>query len=196
MKFKTVGWALRITAVLALVAGSGALAQYWGSDRLPESLVGQINGYTAKTTKAPTGPYEMRGPWSLKLKRDGTLADFSTELNMELSDAWILTNGATPLDFDPSTRNAHTHHITMSDGAVTMLSGGGFQVVGPATVTLNGGPTPFAQVSTLTIVVTGGTDVKFSNISLTFPATAPAASHFGTVAIPGVVRKVSYVHDR
>jgi hypothetical protein len=192
MQKKTFGWTLRIMAVVALAAGTGALAQYWGSDRLPVSFSGQINAYTPTTSKAPTGPYEIRGPWSMQLKRDGTLADFSTELNMVLSDGWVLTNGTTPPNFDPTTRNAHTHHITMSNGAVTMLSSGGFQVVGPATATLNGGPTPFAQVSTLTIVVTGGTDVKFSNISLTFPATAPAAGHFGTAPLPGVIRKFSY----
>jgi hypothetical protein len=192
MQKKSFGWTLRIAAVLVLAAGTGAQAQYWGSDRLPTSFSGQINAYSPTTTKAPTGPYEIRGPWSMELKRDGTLADFSTALNMELSDGWVLTNGVTPPNLDPNTRNAHTHIITMSNAAVTMLPGGGFQVVGPAFVTLNGGVTPFAQVSTLTIVVTGGTDVKFSNISLTFAATAPAAGHFGTAPLPGVIRKFSY----
>ncbi len=192
MQKKTFGWTLCVAAVLALAAGTGALAQFWGADRLPTSFRGQINAYTPTTTKAPTGPYEIRGPWSMQLKRDGTLADFSTELNMVLSDGWVLTNGTTPPNFDPTTRNAHTHNITMSNGTVTMLSGGGFQVVGPAFVTLNGGATPFAQVSTLTIVVSGGTDVKFSNISLTFPSTAPAAGHFGSAPLPGVIRTFSY----
>jgi hypothetical protein len=34
------------------------------------------------------GPYEVRGPWSLRLNDDGTKADFSAALNMGFSDGW------------------------------------------------------------------------------------------------------------
>lgn len=54
--------------LFVLAANIGALAQNWTSDRLPERFSGQINAYTPTTTKAPTGPYEIRGSWSLKLK--------------------------------------------------------------------------------------------------------------------------------
>jgi hypothetical protein len=175
-----------------LAANIGALAQNWTSDRLPERFSGQINAYTPTTTKAPTGPYEIRGSWSLNLKREGTKADFSAAVNMILSDGWVLTNSTVPPNFDPSTRNAHTHHITMTDAEVTKLPNNVIQVSGTATVTLNGGPTPFAQQSPLTVVITGGgtgpDDVEYSNVTLTF--TGAASGHFGTEPLPGVVRKV------
>lgn len=178
--------------VFVLAVNIGALAQNWTPDRLPEKFSGQINAYTPTTTKAPTGPYEIRGSWSMQLKRDGTKADFSAAVNMILSDGWVLTNSTVPPNFDPSTRNAHTHHITMTDAEVTMLPNNAIQVSGTATVTLNGGPTPFAQQSPLTVVITGGgtgpDDVEYSNVTLTF--SAPASGHFGTEPLPGVVRKV------
>jgi hypothetical protein len=178
--------------LFVLAANIGALAQNWTSDRLPERFSGQINAYTPTTTKAPTGPYEIRGSWSLHLKREGTKADFSAALNMILSDGWVLTNSTVQPNFDPSTRNAHTHHITMTDADVTKLPNNVIQVSGTATVTLNGGPTPFAQQSPLTVVITGGgtgpDDVEYSNVTLTF--TGAASGHFGTEPLPGVVRKV------
>ena len=178
--------------LFVLAANIGALAQNWTSDRLPERFSGQINAYTPTTTKAPTGPYEIRGSWSLNLKREGTKADFSAAVNMILSDGWVLTNSTVPPNFDPSTRNAHTHHITMTDAEVTKLPNNVIQVSGTATVTLNGGPTPFAQQSPLTVVITGGgtgpDEVEYSNVTLTF--TGAASGHFGTEPLPGVVRKV------
>jgi hypothetical protein len=178
--------------VFVLAVNIGALAQNWTPDRLPEKFSGQINAYTPTTTKAPTGPYEIRGSWSMNLKREGTKADFSAAVNMILSDGWVLTNSTVPPNFDPSTRNAHTHHITMTDAEVTTLPNNAIQVSGTATVTLNGGPTPFAQQSPLTVVITGGgtgpDDVEYSNVTLTFAS--PASGHFGTEPLPGVVRKV------
>jgi hypothetical protein len=191
MKNKAFVWAIRSMAVLVLAAGVGALAQNWTPERFADKFFsGQINAYSPQTATTGTGgPYEIRGPWSLRLKRDGTKADFSAAVNMELSDGWALTtNKDSKTPFDPNARNAHTHHITMADAEVTKLSTGGFQVYGMATVTLNGGPTPFAQISPLTIVITGGSDIEFSNITLLFGA--PASGHFGGEVLPGVVRSV------
>jgi hypothetical protein len=199
MKSKTIGWTVRIVAILALAVGTLALAE----DSAPKELRGEINAYSPQTTKVvngittATGPYEVRGSWSLKLKRDGSKADFSAALNMEFSDGWVLTPTGGNGNFDPSVRGAHTHHITMTDGEVTRLSNGGFQVYGPAAVTLNGGATPFAQTSFVTIVITGsGADampgidpIEFSNITVAFGA--PANGHFGMVPLVGVVRSVS-----
>jgi hypothetical protein len=201
MKNKTFTWAVPIIALM-LATGASVQAQSWGGDRLPERFSGQINAYTPTTTKAPTGPYEIRGPWSLKLNREGTKGEFSAAVNMVLSDGWVLTNSGAngngvPPNFDPAGRNAHTHNITMT-GDVTKLATGGFQVMGTATVTLNGGITPFAQQSPLTIVVTGATTgiapVEFSNITLLFGA--PASGHFGGELLPGVVRHVRREGDR
>lgn len=106
---------------------------------------------------------------------------------MEFSDGWVLTTGQG--NFDPTARGAHTHHITLSDGDVTQVTGG-FQVTGPATFTLNGGPAPTTvSPSPVVITITGGADVEYSNITLTFQS--PGSNHFGTDPLPGVVRTVT-----
>ena len=81
----------------------------------------------------------------------------------------------TTSNFDPAARNAHTHHITMCGVDVTKTSTGGIQVSGPAAITLNGNAAPVSP-SVLTIAITGGTDVEFSNITLTFDPRAPTTS--------------------
>jgi hypothetical protein len=173
MKSNVFRWTACTIAVLFLSLGALAQAQ--------TQLSGLINAYSPQMTG--TGPYEVRGPWSLVLKSSG-LADFSAALNMELSDGWVLTlnNG----NFDPNARGAHTHHVTMSNVAVTWLSNG-FRISGPATITLNGNPAPVSP-SLLVIDVTGGKDVKLSNITLTFGN--PGSKHFGSEPLPGVVQSV------
>jgi hypothetical protein len=62
-----------------------------------------------------------------------------------------------------------------------------------ASVFANGSIAPFGQFSQLQVCIAGGTDepnVPFSNITLVFQK--PAAAHFGSQAIHGVVRKVKY----
>lgn len=195
MKRKAYSWSA--VAALVLAASIGAVAQNSALNRFNRfggsiNFRGQINAYSPQTATVGTGgPYEIRGPWSLTLMRvqGSDKADFSAAVNMELSDGWVLTtNRNSPDPFDPSARNAHTHNITMVNADVTLLPGGGFQVCGPGFVTLNGGPTPFAQESQLTVTITGGSDVEFSNMTLLFGA--PASGHFGTVPLAGVVRSV------
>ncbi|MGC1522327.1 MAG: hypothetical protein WA803_12375, partial [Steroidobacteraceae bacterium] len=74
--------------------------------------------------------------------------------------------------------------------AVSPATTMGFQVHGTVDLlTGNGGQAPFETVppsSTLQVCVTGGTEVPYSNVSLTFGA--PATAHFGPQAIHGVVR--------
>ena len=123
---------------------------------------------------------------------------FTAAMNMEVSDYGI-TQGSVDKD-KPATRLQHTHHIVMTDGvlgedwmtnpacpAFNPAVTGGFVVTGSAYVTGNGVPAPFGNPSTLTICVLGGSNVMFSNITLTFGA--PANTHFGTQAIHGVVLK-------
>jgi hypothetical protein len=85
-----------------------------------------------------------------------------------------------------STRMQHTHHITMEGGTVTELTTGGFQVSGPVTITKDGGPVPFGA-SSMVIDITGGTEIEFSNIKLTFAG--GAIVHFGSEAFHGVISK-------
>lgn len=185
MKSKAFFWTVRTIAVTALLAGISALAQDW-SGRTFKGLINAYSPQTAATLTAPaTGPYEVRGPWTLKLNRYTDKASFSAALNMELSDGWAITlNGG---NFDPNARGAHTHHITMVDANVTWTATG-FQISGPATVTLNGGTAPISPTP-LVIEITGGALVKYSNIKLTFGS--PGLKHFGPEPLPGVVQSVT-----
>jgi hypothetical protein len=190
MKSRTLWWTARIVVILVLAVASGALTS--AQDPKPVRFRGVINDYSPSNVK-PTGPWEIRGLWSLTLKGESGKADFSAAVTMELSDfSRNLSNVDTP-----SLRGQHTHHITVEDGIVTFLPDGGFEVTGPVTITKDGSPAPLAA-STLVIDITGGTIVEFSNITLTFQDDAPggATIHFGPQAIHGVVRKVELEEHR
>src|ERR1022692_1765045 len=128
----------------------------------------------------PIRPKAVRVP--TRFGAHGTCS--SAELNMVLSDGWVLTLGGG--NFDPSGRNAHTHHITVHNATVTPITGG-FKVNGTATITANGTNNSMISPSPLEIDITGGTNVKFSNVTLTFGA--PASNHFGTEPLPGVIQR-------
>src|SRR5579859_785325 len=156
----------RISAALTLMVSSVALA--WA--QTPEHFKGTLNDFTPLNSSAkPTGPYEMRGNWSLDLKRSGK-ADFSAFMTMELSDYWVLSSSSDPTN--PAIRGAHTHHITMTDASVIYEATGcpadspatttRFMVSGTATfITGNGNPGPFEAKgpTNLQVCVTGGSDV-------------------------------------
>ena len=185
MHYKRVflGAALTLTAGLIL-----------GQDLRGVRFSGQIHDYSPSTVSG--GPYEIRGQWSLNVLPTGT-ANFTADLAMETSDYGI--SDATMVDpTDPTTRNAHTHNITMTNGTVSYdtsvcpsynppTTGPGIVVTGTATTTGNGSPAPFEAKgpSTIQVCITGGTTVLFSNMSLVY--TGPATTHFGPQAIHGVV---------
>lgn len=198
MNSKALRWAIRVVAILALAVGSGAQAQA----PTPVHLSGLINDYSPATISGKlVGPWVMHGTWSLALKGDSGLADFSAAMTMELSDQAI-SEGLVNVD-DPSTRIPHTHHITLTDAMVSgdtstcpvysapAPTNPGFMVSGPAKITGNGSPAPFSKgetvLSSLQVCVNGGSEVPFSNVTLVFGA--PASGHFGMQAIHGVVRK-------
>lgn len=188
MKNDDLKWTARVIAVLALAGSIGALAE----DVAHKKFTGVFNAYTPQVvtttgaTTTTTGPYEVRGPWTLVLKAHSTKADFYAAVDMEFSDGWVLTAGKG--NFDPNARGAHTHHITLADGDVTRTSNG-FQVTGTAIFTLNGGQAPVTvSPSPVVIEVTGSGEVKYSNITLTFQD--PGSKHFGNAPLPGVIRKV------
>jgi len=177
MKTRSLRWVVG-TGVLVLAASVAAdahhlLRQYWK---------GVINDYTVATGLG--GPWDVGGEWSLTVKGDPGVADFSAALTMVRSDLGVTDNGGS-LD-DPAARVAHTHHIALVGGTVTPIANG-IRVTGPATITGNGNfPPPFGPSSTLQIDVTGGTSVAYSNVKLTFGGDASA--HFGTLPVHGVVR--------
>jgi hypothetical protein len=176
MNSKAFWWAVRMIVVLVLAVATGAPAQI----PTPVHFAGLINDYSPLTVK-PTGPWEIRGQWTLTLEGVSGTADFSAALTMVRSDYWVSQNLG---DLDtPSARSPHTHHITLAGGVVTPIMGG-FRVSGPATVLVNGSPASFSP-STLVIDITGGTSVAYSNITLTFED--GATGHFGSQAIHGVV---------
>jgi hypothetical protein len=175
---------IALILVLAL-AGSNAFAQ-----RSREvHFRGTISDYTPQSPVG--GPWEVRGQWSLTIKRNGK-AEFSAAVNMERSDLGVINSGGGDLN-NPADRKAHTHHIKLVDGTVTALSNG-LEVTGPAVITFNGAwPPPFGPSSSLAIDIIGGTgpnSVTFSNIKVTFQD--DAAKHFGVAPLHGVVRHVDY----
>src|SRR5580704_9479936 len=174
MKNMTYGY-----AVLMLAAASGVLAQSSTSTQFS----GAIDDYTPASTVMPMGPWEMHGSWTLTLDGQTGKGDFSAALTMELSD---YTRNSSNVDSASGTdsRMQHTHHITIQGGTVTQIATGGFELAGPASVTKDGSPAPF-PASTLSVTITGGKTVEFSNITLQFQGGAPV--HFGPQLIHGVV---------
>lgn len=205
MKSKSLLWAVRIIAVLALALPFGALAQ----SPAPEHLRGIINDYTAAT--GVSGPWEMHGTWSLKIDGKSGKADFSAVMTMEHPDSWIAMNPGLPgkpnVD-NPAARSPHTHHITMTDAMISYdtsvcpadspTTTVRLVVIGQPSITGNGSAAPFEAKgpSTLQVCITGGTEVEFSNVTMAFTSTSPATTHFGTQAIHGVVRKATSEPDR
>ena len=183
-------WKVSIIAVLAIAASTGA----WAHDPPPpRHFSGLINDYTPET--GVSGPWEMRGEWSLDLEGNSGKANFSAVLNMTHSDYWVVLNPAKVDDDSATGRHPHTHHITIEDAMVTPLAGGGFELSGPVYVTNDGGAAPFMKLCsptnpcTLTVAITGGTIVPFSNITLTFAG--PPTTHLGQQAIHGFVRETN-----
>ena len=201
MKRQALGWtACSIAAAIVAAATSNLTpAVAGGRDSFPPLRMhysGLLNDYTPSAAVVKGGPYEMRGKWSLDVNQRRGTATFSAAMNMETSDYGIAQN--TVNKDDPTTRGAHTHHISVTDGVVndewttscpafSPAATGGFVVTGTAFVTGNGSPAPFGNPSPVTICVLGGANVEFSNITVTFGA--PANTHFGKQAIHGVVLK-------
>jgi hypothetical protein len=210
MKKNVLKSTVRSIVVLASAAAVGGLTQVVAGTppAPPRHLGGLLNDYSpahVNGTAVKGGPYEMRGRWSLDLQRYPRTATFSAALNMETTDA-----GAVSQD-DPTTRGAHTHHITMS-GTVSYdtsscpvsnpadpLIAWRFLVSGPAQITGNGNQAPFQVklgLSNLQVCVGGGMDgtLEFSNIALVLGA--PANTHFGPQPIHGVVTRCAWGGER
>ena len=210
MKKNVLKITVRGIAIAASAAALGGLAQAVADTPPPPPthLGGLLNDYSpahVNGTAVKGGPYEMRGRWSLDVQRPSHMATFSAALNMETTDA-----GAVSQD-DPTTRGAHTHHITLSapisydtsscpasDPANPPITWH-FLVSGPAQITGNGNQAPFqlkGGLSNLQICVGGGTDgtLEFSNIALTLGA--PANTHFGPQPIHGVITRCAWGGER
>lgn len=133
----------------------------------PPALSGIIDDFTPMLDAS--GPWQVSGQWSLTLVGSSGRGNFSVGLNMVRAENL--------------NRMAHAHHVTLSDAQVTALENG-FEISGPATITSNGNLAGFSG-STVTVKVTGGNAISFSNITLTFEDGAVA--HFGDQPLHGVV---------
>jgi hypothetical protein len=183
-----------MTTVLLLTATSLCL-QAQERDLLTHlHLRGVINDFTPITVG--TSPWELRGPWSLRLDGESGTAKFSATLTMELSDF-----GQTVTSVNAVARSQHTHHITMTTNTViynptdcppaplaTPPYIARIELTGTANIEANGSSAPFGA-SPLQVCIAGGSDIEFSNITLVFTGMSGASGHFGSQAVHGLVRK-------
>jgi hypothetical protein len=147
-------WRVASLVTLALALSSQAQAQTTTQTK----LTGDLNDYTALLD--PAGPWHVSGEWSLTLKGGSGEGDFSAALGM------VRSQNPTPA--------AHTHHVTVIDGDVTLLANG-FRISGGAVITSNGNLAGFSG-SPVDIEVTGGNTLSYSNVTVTFGGAA--AAHF------------------
>ena len=212
MNSKAISWAVRIIAVIVLVFVTGAQAQA----PTPDHFSGILNDYTAATGIG--GPWEMHANWSLKLKRDGkadfsvVMTMEHPDYWVLANPTPPVTPPAptlSPTVDNPGLRNPHTHHLAMTDATVSYdptdlalcpadspATTPRFVLTGEADITGNGTAAPFQKspttgvitLSPLQVCITGGTEVTYSNMTMTFQTGAPAIKHFGSFPIHGVVR--------
>lgn len=183
---------VRYTVAMLTVVLLGAVPHLLAQDLAPNvHLSGLINDYTPVT--GVSGPWEIRGEWSLNLRGDSGNATFTANLNMTHSDYWVTLNPGAADDNSAMTgRHPHTHRVTVSNATITSLAGAGFELSGPVYVTNDGNAAPFmAKCSPttpcmLTIDIVGGTVLPLSNITMTF--SGPPTGHFGMQAIHGFIR--------
>jgi hypothetical protein len=147
---------------LAVALVSPALAQ----SSSPFKIVGTVSDYTDAANAA--GPWNITGDWSAELRGRSGRVDFIVSLAMVRS-----TTGAA----------SHTHHVALLDATVTRVANG-YRISGDAVITTSGGLAAFSG-SPLTVDITGGGAVEFSNVRLTFGGAA--IGHFGDQPIEGVV---------
>ena len=161
----TIVWRLLSIAVVTLALSGHGFAQ--GQRDLHYS--GVVNDYTANFDGV--GAWHITGEWTMSVKGDSGKGDFTVGLTMARAAV------------EP--RSFHTHHVTLADGAVTALPNG-YRITGTAAMAGNGGFAGFTG-SPVSVDITGGNAVPFSNIAITFGGGAVA--HFGSGTIKGVVTK-------
>jgi hypothetical protein len=197
MQRKTLPSAVRVVSVLLLASGTYAMAD----DHGPVHFRGLINDYTPASVSG--GPYEMHGQWSMELHPERGSADFFADMTMS---SWAIPTGdATQAGFNP-----HTHHIRLTDVAISTDATDAatcptyktpttvrFLINGPLSLITGNGNVLKGETdppsSSLQVCVSGGPLVEYSNVTLVF--STPASNHFGTGAIHGVVRKASHDSD-
>ena len=153
-------------AALAVLAQSGRdLAAQTGDGSPQWKFQGTINDYI--DPGSPVGAWHLTGHWSVHIKGPSGKATFTASIAMIRPGS-----GASP----------HTHHVLLDDATVTTTATG-WIVQGEPAMTSNGA-LAFAG-STVTVELTGEAALLPSNVKFSFQG--PAAGHFTSAAIDGVV---------
>ena len=198
MKCKALISAVGLLTMFSLVSNAGALAQ----GRRTVHLSGLINDYSPLSPTVKGSPWEMHGQWSLDIHPERGTADFSADMTM--SGFGKTPSGA--VDPTQPLQNPHTHHIRLTNARITWDITGCAGYLPPATkmglqftdtvslLTGNGSNAPFetsTPSSSLQVCISGGDEIPYSvtNSNITLVFSGPAATHFGSQAIHGVVRK-------
>jgi hypothetical protein len=198
MKSKALISAVGLLTMFSLVSNAGALAQ----GRRTVHLSGLINDYSPLSPTVKGSPWEMHGQWSLDIHPERGTADFSADMTM--SGFGKTPSGA--VDPTQPLQNPHTHHIRLTNARITWDITGCAGYLPPATkmglqftdtvslLTGNGSNAPFetsTPSSSLQVCISGGDEIPDSvtNSNITLVFSGPAATHFGSQAIHGVVRK-------
>ena len=158
--------AFLVRAVFAVTLALALVSPAFAQSSSPFKIVGTVSDYTDAANAA--GPWNITGDWSAELRGRSGRVDFIVSLAMVRS-----TTGA----------SSHTHHIALLDATVTRIANG-YRISGEAVITTSGGLAAFSG-SPLTVDITGGNAVEFSNVRLTFGGAA--VGHFGDQPIEGVV---------
>jgi hypothetical protein len=159
----TIVWRVLSLAALTLALSGQGLAQAQRDLRFG----GLVNDYTANFDGG--GAWHITGEWSMQVNGDSGKGTFSV--------------GFTMVRAASEPRSFHTHHVTLEGGEVTALANG-YRITGNAVMTGNGSLAGF-NGSPITVELTGGNALPFSNLSMVF--FGGAANHFGTGTIKGVV---------
>jgi hypothetical protein len=213
MKNKAFPWAVRtfVIAVLAITASAQSQAP------APDHFSGILNDYTAASGIGGPwemhGSWSLhlkresgKADFSVVMTMEHT--DYWVLANPPVQTTPPVPTLSSTVD-NPGLRNPHTHHLTMTDATVsydmTALSlcpvdspttTARLVLTGLADITGNGTAAPFQKspttgvitLSPLQVCITGGTEVTYSNMTMTFETGAPAIKHFGSFPIHGVVR--------
>lgn len=156
-----------LIAPACIAIALGLPAQASAQRRTETAFTGIIDDFSPVLDA--NGAWQVSGHWSLMLLGASGRGTFSVALNMVRADNLA--------------RSAHTHQVTISDGAVTSIPNG-FQITGNAVITVNGSLAAFSG-SPVTVQLTGGSAIPYSNIALTFGG--GAVMHFGDQPFHGVV---------
>jgi hypothetical protein len=155
----------RVAAIVAtaLTLGGQALAQ----SSPHRKWTGLLHDYTSALDES--GPWQIVGQWSLTVNDATGRVDFIASVSMVRSENAV--------------RTAHTHHVRLSDGQVTLLANG-YRISGTGDFTSNGSLAGFTG-SPLEVDITGSGALPLANVAVTFGG--GAAAHFGAQPIKGVV---------